>query len=126
MPASYTIDPGRRLVVLRLWGVCNANDVQWFRETILADPDFCPDFAELVDLTAVIKVNIAPGEVRVLAGSVPFSGTARRALLTEDPLVFGLSRIYETLRGLRGDRHVRVFRKREDAMAWIFQQEQAA
>jgi hypothetical protein len=62
----------------------------------------------------------------MLAAAVPFSPVARRALLTQNPLIFGLSRIYQTLRSLRGDQHVRVFRQRDDAMAWLFQQERAA
>lgn len=126
MPASYTIDKARRLVLLRMWGVCTAKDVLWFREAIKTDPDFDPDFAELVDLTGVIKAKMAPGEVRMLAGMVPFSAAARRALLSEDLLIFGLSRIYETLRSLRGDQHVRVFRRRDEAMAWLFHEEKAA
>jgi hypothetical protein len=126
MPASYTIDKEKKLVLLRMWGICTVNDVLWFREAIKTDPDFDPDFAELVDLTGVIKATLAPGEVRSLAGMVPFSTAARRALLSEDPLLFGLSRIYETLRSLRGDQHVRVFRKRDEAMAWLFPQDTAA
>ncbi len=126
MPASYVIDKQRRLVITRAWGICTVEDALEFRRRILADKDFDPNFAQLADFTGVTGIEITPGEVRMLAWVTPFSPDSRRAIVAENPVAFGFSRIYETLRGLRGDQHVRVFRNREEALAWIFLQDQAA
>jgi hypothetical protein len=126
MPASYTIDTQRRLVVTRAWGACTADDVLEFRRKIAKDPDFDPGFAQLADFTAITRLDMTPGEVRMLAWGSPFLASSRRALVAENALAFGFSRMYETLRGLRGDHHVRVFRNRDDALAWLLQEGKAA
>ncbi len=126
MPASYSIDKQRRLVVTRAWGDCTVNDALEFRRQILKDKDFDPSFAQLADFTAVTGIDFTPGDVRLLSWVTPFSPESRRAIVVENPLAFGFARIYQTLRSLRGDRHVRVFRDRKEALAWIFLKDQAA
>ena len=126
MPASYAIDKQKRLVVTCAWGVCTAQDALEFRRQILKDENFDPSFAQLADFSAVTTIDITPGEVRMLAGDNIFSPDSRRAIVVEGQLAFGLARIFETLRGLRGDRHVRVFHTRDEALAWIFLKDRAA
>ncbi|HEY6308039.1 MAG TPA: hypothetical protein VI488_16430 [Candidatus Angelobacter sp.] len=126
MPASYVIDKQKRLVVTCAWGACTADDALEFRRQILSDSNFDPTFAQLADFTAVTTIDITPGEVRMLAWVNPFSPDSRRAIVVTNPLAFGLARIFETLRSLRGDRHIRVFRDRQEALAWIFLKDEAA
>jgi hypothetical protein len=126
MPASYSIDKQKRLVTTRAWGTCTVQDALEFRRQVLEDDNFDPSFAQLADFTAVTKVEFTPGEVRMLAWVTPFSPDSRRAIVVEDWLAFGFARMYETLRSLRGDRHVRVFRDRDEALAWIFPKDRAA
>jgi hypothetical protein len=126
MPLSYVIDKQQRLVVASFWGACTMSDALELRRQILKDDNFDPNFAQLTDLSAVTSINVRPGEVRMLAWMSPFSPDSRRAIVADSQLTFGLARIYETLRSLRGDRHVRVFHNRDEALAWIFPKDQAA
>jgi hypothetical protein len=126
MPVSYAIDKQKRLVVTCAWGTCTAEDALEFRRQILKDPNFDPSFDQLADFSAVTTIDITPAEVRMLAGGNIFSPYSRRAIVVQGQLAFGLARIFETLRGLRGDHHVRVFHTRDEALAWIFVKDQAA
>ncbi len=126
MPASYAIDKQKRLVVTCAWGACTAEDALQFRRQILKDENFDPSFSQLADFTGVTTIDITPADVRMLAGSNIFSPDSRRAIVVTGQLAFGLARIFETLRGLRGDRHVRVFHTRDEALAWIFLKNRAA
>lgn len=113
-------------MISKAWGACTANDVLEFREQVLRDDNFDPNFCQLVDCTHVTEVDITANEVRMLAEMSPFSPDSRRALVAKTPLIFGLSRMFETLRGLRGEKYIRVFHNRNDAIAWLSAKEQAA
>jgi hypothetical protein len=126
MPVSYAIDKQKRLVVTCAWGACTAEDTLEFRRQLLKDHDFDPAFDQLADFSAVTTIDVTPADVRMLAGVNVFSPDSRRAIVVQGQLAFGLARIFETLRGLRGDHHVRVFHTRDEALAWIFVRDQAA
>ena len=126
MPASYEIDTQKKLVVLTAWGICDAEDVRQFRKHLSNDRNFDPSFSELADFTRVTNVKFTPDEVRMLAEVSPFSAHSRRALVAEDQLIFGLSKMFSILRSLRGDDDLRVFRSRREAMAWLMEKDKAA
>jgi hypothetical protein len=126
MPVSYAIDKQKKLVVTCAWGTCTAEDALEFRRQILKDGDFDPSLNQLADFSGITTLDVTPAEVRMLAGGNIFSPDSRRAIVVEGQLAFALARMFETLRGLRGDRHVRVFHTREEAVAWIFVKDKAA
>ena len=126
MPVAYEIDKKRRLVVCTVTGPVAVEDVVRFREQLLGDSDFDPNFSQLVDATGITRTDIRPDQARSLAEESPFSRNSRRALIAGSDLGFALLRVYEIVRGLRGDKQVRVFRNRAAAMEWLFVREQAA
>jgi hypothetical protein len=126
MPQTYKIDTKNRIVFSRAWGVCTASDVLEFREQVLGDHDFNPDFCQLVDCSHITGLEITANEVRMLAEMSPFSADSRRALVAGTPLIFGFARMFETVRALRGEKYLRVFHNREDALAWLMAKEEAA
>jgi len=126
MPQAYRIDRKNRLVISKAWGVCTAFDVMEFREQVLHDDDFDPNFCQLVDVSQVTDVDLTANEIRMLAEMSPFSPESRRALVATTPLVFGFLRMFETWRSLRGEKYIRVFHNRNDAMAWLLAKEEAA
>lgn len=126
MPFSYVIDKERKLVISTAWGDCSADDVREFRKRVLSDHDFDPSFSQLADLTGVTKVNFSPDEVRMLAAKSPFSPQSRRAMVAENQMIFGLSKMYGILRNLGGDKLIRVFRTRSEALHWLLEKDQAA
>jgi hypothetical protein len=126
MPSSYVIDKERKLVITTAWGDCNADDVLEFRKQVLRDRDFDPSFSQLADFTGVTKVDVSPDEVRMLATKSPFSTQSRRALVADNQVIFGLSKMFGILRNLRGEKLIRVFRTRSEALDWLLEKDKAA
>lgn len=126
MPAKYEIDKGNRLVVVTGWDHCTAYDALEIRKAIESDPDFDPSFSELADCTGITKVDATPDEIRMLAADSPFSMQSRRALVAGNQITFVLAKTFSILRSLRGERHVRVFRSRDEALAWLLEKRKAA
>jgi hypothetical protein len=126
MPIRYRIDRKKRLVECVLSGFITADHVLEFDLQIVRDPGFDPAFSQLIDCTAIEGTDVTPARMRVLAEESPFSATSRRALVAESPLGFGLSRVYEIVRSLRGDQHICVFRNRKQALNWLLEEREAA
>ncbi len=126
MPVSYEIDKAKRLVVCIATGVCTADDILGFHEEVVKDRDFDPSFSQLVDGTGITSTDITPSRMRILAERSPFLLTSRRAFVAESQLGFALARVYEIVRGLKGDRQIRVFRNRTAALDWVLQRNTAA
>jgi len=126
MPIVYEIDQDRRLVVCNISGFCTGDEVLEFHARIRNDTRFDPSFSQLADGTAITGTDVTPSRMRGLAERSPFSYDSRRAFVAPSDLGFALWRVYEILRGLRGDSHVRVFRSRTEALAWLLDVRQAA
>jgi hypothetical protein len=126
MPVSYVIDKANKLVVATATGVLTADDIWQFRQEVVRDPDFDPNLSQLGVLSDVDRIDLTADEIRVLADTSPFALTARRALVGETPEVYGLARMFEIMRGLRGDHHVRVFHSRAAALEWLLAGSKAA
>jgi hypothetical protein len=125
MPFSYVIDKENGLIMVTVTGVFTVDDALQFRPQVRSEPDFDPNLSQLLDLSAA-TIDLSADEIRILAATSVFSLTARRALVGESHEVYGLARMFSILRGLRGDRAIRVFRSRNEAMAWLLKKEQAA
>ena len=121
MPASYRVNKRNRLIVSTATGVLTTDDMVQHLRRLMKDKDFDPTFSQLVDFDDVTEIAVATDDVRKMAEKSIFSPGARRALVAEkSDVAFGLSRMFEILRDLKGDRDVRVFRDREQALAWLF------
>jgi hypothetical protein len=120
LSASYRIDKRQKLVVTTASGILTLADILDHQQRLLKDKDFDPGFSQLINFNAVKKFAVSTRDVRRLAGKSIFSPDARRALVAEkSDLVFGFSRMFEIIRDLRGDHRIRVFRDREQALAWL-------
>lgn len=120
MPASYKVDIEQRWVHTMIWGEVSLTDVLCALEKGLMDPEVDPNFAEIVDLTEVTRMNLSGDEIRVLAQKSAFSLSARRAIVVPDnDRVFGLARMYEMLRELQGETGIRIFHTLDEALSWV-------
>jgi hypothetical protein len=119
MPYDYKIDKHRRLVMSTASGVFTPADALAHAEKLLKDPDFDPSFSQFIDLVQVTAWEIDPAELRSLAQVNVFSPHSRRAILAPTDLTFGFGRMFEMLRDFAGETGIRVFRIRDDAMAWV-------
>jgi hypothetical protein len=119
MPASYKIDKEHRLVLTTGWGELTFADAVAHKNKLLNDPDFEPIYAQIVDLTHVTKVGFSAQELHNFAQFDVFSPQSRRAFITPEDEKFGMARMFATLRELRGESGIGVFRNIEQAMDWV-------
>jgi hypothetical protein len=126
MPVSYAIDKENKLVVGTATGVVTLDEILESRRQLLNNPDFDPTFFQLGDLSGVTKVDLTADQVKMLAETSPFSPASRRAFVGESLEVYGLVRMFEIVRGLRGDHNVRAFRSCDKALAWLLKKDRAA
>ena len=120
MPAFYKIDKERKLVLSSASGVLTREDAMGHQSRLSQDPDFDPSFSQLWDFTHVTKVDLTPDDVRLAAKKSIFSPQSHRAVVVKDDLQFGLARMFEIHRELAGEKGIRVFRKIEEALDWVF------
>ena len=120
MPAECEVDPVRRLVKVRVWGVFTPANVMETRAKFTSDPAFSPVFFQLFDISEVTVVDMTAQEVRAAAVDEVFSENSRRALVAPRDDVFGLSRMFAIFREIHGGRErIEVFRTLEEAEAWL-------
>jgi hypothetical protein len=120
MPAYYRIDKERRFVMSTISGVFTLADGLAHQEKLLKDPDFYIHFSQLLDCTQVTEMQLEPEDVRRLAQRSIFASDARRAILVDSDLAFGLARMFVMFRETLGEKGIRVFRNLDDALHWVF------
>ncbi len=119
MPADYQIDKTQGLVLSRASGVMLREDLIGHGERLRADPDFKPHYRQLWDFTELTKSELSYAELSVMAKINVFAPTSRRAILAPVDVVFGMARMFQTLRESEGETGIRVFRKRSEALRWL-------
>lgn len=118
MPAGYTIDKARRIVMSSGSGILTKADLIAHRRKLTSDPDFDPDYSQVMDFSDVMDVDVEASDIREMATEHVFSPASRRAIIVRTNAIYGLARIFEIHRDMRGERGVRVFRNREEGLAW--------
>jgi hypothetical protein len=119
LSAYYEIDKKRRLVLSSGEGVLTKEDILGHMERLSKDPEFDPDFSQVSDFTHLTGVDFGPEDVRLFAQRNIFSPRSRRAFVVKDDLQFGLARMFEIHRELKGESGIRVFRTFDEALDWI-------
>ncbi|MFI5363897.1 MAG: hypothetical protein ACHQ49_18190 [Elusimicrobiota bacterium] len=119
MPFHYTIDKNRKLVLTTEVGVFTLVDALAHQEQLRWDPNFVPTYRQLMDLSGVTKIALRPQDLRKLAERPIFAPNTRRAILSPNEDVSGIAEMFASFREGFGDRGIRVFRKLDDALAWI-------
>jgi len=121
MPAEYVIDKELRLVITTAWDRVTFAEARAHQERLRNDPDFHPEFNQLLDATAVTALDISHDEAKTIGRNSPhFSASARRAWVAPNPFLFGMGRmigIYREMAG--GTEQFRVFKDREQALKWL-------
>ena len=118
MPISYEIDPKRRLIISRLTGIVTDEDVHEQRRRLSADPQFDPNYKQLIDLTGITEVRVTGATVRGAASVQYFAPGTRRAFVAGTDLTFGLARMF-ALRAEGEGQTIEVFRDRKQAEEWL-------
>ncbi len=100
-------------------GVFSLADALSHQQKLSRDPDFDPTFSQSADFTHITRINLSGDDVRQLAQTGIFAEHSHRAFIVPDEVTFGLGRMYEILRGLEGEKGIRVFRTLEEALDWV-------
>lgn len=120
MPCSYTIHRDKRLVVSTASGVFTFAEGMAHENRLYVDPDFDANFVHLIDATGITRTEITASEISTLARRTGFSPKARKALVVNTVLLFGLARMFQTYLQLSGAAEsVSVFRNRDKALEWL-------
>ncbi len=118
MPASYRIDPHRRLVRVRVWGTVTNDDLRDHYHRLAADSRFEPTFRSIADLDAVTRFAVDPCVIAETASWSIFDVGTRRAIVAASDVALGLSRMFSLYAEGVGQ-NVRVFRTEPDALSWL-------
>ena len=120
MPARYVIHKDQRLIINYGWGNLTFADFRGQQEAMIKDPDFNPDFDQLVDVSQATALNLSIEEAKTIASRGIFSRTSRRAVIATDPDVFAMGRLMDVHHAMVTNRtQVRVFYDRESALKWL-------
>jgi hypothetical protein len=124
MPVSYEIDRAQRLVIATLHGRLVDADIFEYQREVWSLPENV-GYHELVDMSEITDVALVSAagitDLAKLATSMDPAERSKLAIIAKTDLHFGLSRMYQFHRELspQSTRTVRVFRQREEAVAWL-------
>jgi hypothetical protein len=126
MPITYRVDHEVKVVFAEGTGTVTDDDVFGYQREVWSRPDVL-GYNELVDVSAVKHVKLPSAQrVRDLAElsaeMEAQAGEAKRfAIVATSPIVYGLSRMFQTYREMdqRNKTQVKVFRNRQEALAFL-------
>lgn len=120
MPFSYVVYSELRLVVSTGSDRVTWQEIKDRQEQTKTDPDFNPEFNQIVDLRAATSVDLTSNQTRTLAQRAIFSPTSKRAFVDPSPAVFGAGRMWETFTELSDNpSQIRVFYDLPSALEWL-------
>jgi hypothetical protein len=98
MPVVLKIDPQRRVVHSAFYGKITDAELLGHRTRIASDPDFNPQFADIVDFSDVTDAAITENSVAVLAANPSlFSSSATHIVIAPAAVMFRLGAKFKHL-----------------------------
>ena len=120
VPCRYVLDKERRLVISTGWDRLTFAEAKAHDDQLLSDPDFSPEFNQLIDATAVTAMDMSIDEAKMLARRSIVSPTSRRAFVATNPAIFGMGRLVATHDEIvREQEEAGVFYDRDAALKWL-------
>jgi hypothetical protein len=115
MPVVLKIDPQRRVVYSTFYGTITDAELLRHGQTIAADPDFDPEFNEIVDFSGVSMPNISERTLTALADNPSLYGEASLHIIVA-PEQLSLELVHKFVAIAQGKRrNLFVVRSRADA-----------
>ncbi|HWF04412.1 MAG TPA: hypothetical protein VHA06_12030 [Candidatus Angelobacter sp.] len=93
-------------------GIFTDADVWQLIDALKKNPEYDPDFDELIDCSAVTENRVTAATL----GSVQSSSKPRRAVVAPSNANYGVSRIFQAL---QSKQKIEVFRTLADAEEWL-------
>jgi hypothetical protein len=119
MPAEFHIDVSRGLVRSKGTGVLTLAVVLDHMDRLVKHPDFRPEFNQLFDFRGHTMPALTFDDVTELAEKTVFSPRSQRAFVVSADWQFGYGRMFATMRSVRGEPGIMVFRTMKEATDWL-------
>jgi hypothetical protein len=120
MPMHSVIYKEHRLVVTTGEGRVSLDDVLAHQDSLLHDPDFNPEFDQLVDTIGITDVSLSVNEIRRAVNRNLFSPNSRLALIAVSSFMYGMLLMTQTYQELSNSKPlVSIFRDRATALQWL-------
>jgi hypothetical protein len=120
MPFSYVVYSEDRLVISTGSGRVTWEEIKDRQDQTKTDPNFNPEFNQIVDLRTVTGFDMTSDHARLLAHRMIFSATPKRAFVAASPAVFGVGRMWEMFTEMSDSpSDIRVFYDLPSALKWL-------
>ena len=120
LPVHYAIYREQRLVISTALGRLTFAEVKEHQNQLLNDPEFNPEFNQLLDLSAVTDMDLSIDEAKMAARRRMFSPASRRAILASRPAIYGMGRLLGAHHELaEGSSQVGIFYDLPSALEWL-------
>ena len=126
MPAHFVIDEPNRVVFSYACGTLTYFDCTDHMDRLTSDPRFNPDFNQIIDFTDIAHIELTVEQIQELSKRYIFGAKSRRAYVVASDLLYGLSRMFATLRETEGEPGIITFRDIGAAIVWTNVPKQAA
>ena len=120
MPFRYVVHKDLRLVVSSGLGRVSWSEIKACQDQTKTDPNFNPEFDQIVDLRATTSFDMTVAQAGVLARRMIFSFSSKRAFVASSPAVFGMGRVWEAFTELSDNpSQIQVFYDLSPALNWL-------
>lgn len=114
---DFDIDVEKRRVLVCFYNKVRATDIYLYTDRLRMDPQFHPEFSEIVDLTKADDLDLQADEFLKLADEIDcFSAGTWRAFVVGSSVQEHAARMHKIL---RLEANIRIFSCVEEASAWI-------
>ena len=103
----------------RIWGAATEDEIFDHGQRLRNDPQFQPDFRQLVDMSELTEVRVGSELIRNASRNQFFSPGVKRALVANSEASFGMARMY-AIASENAGQTIEVFRDMDAAKAWLF------
>lgn len=119
MASDFIIDVNRGLVRSKGTGVLTLLSITDHMDRPSEHPDFRPEFNQIFDFREITKPSLSFEDVTQLAERSVFSPQSQRAFVVSSDWQFGYGRMFATMRSVRGESGIAVFRSMKEAADWL-------
>ena|SRR5688572_29249923 len=120
---TFALDQAHRIRMAQYTGIVDDAQLLTSYAALLSDPDYDATLNDQVDLRGVARLEISADAMRQLMSMYTpvdkLGVPTRLAVVAASDVTFGMSRMYELLRGDEVPEEIRVFRSYDDAVAWL-------
>ncbi len=118
MPCRYVIHTQYGLILSTAWDRVSFAEVTAHQERLLHDPEYDPDFKQLIDATTVTNLDVSFDQIRDFLARR--QSRAQWAFLAHDLVILSLGRVLEARSAVvAGADSVKVFSDRKEALRWL-------